>query len=291
MRLSDGVEMKGAGSDVGGVAMNVVAFVIDRRSSKQTPSSSVVESDSGLENLLLSCVGSLCIRHSIHNRHSLHPNQLLEIDDSRFIPIRVLETSNEIRSIRITGKESTGGGGRRRVNVDEDRMFGRLDNRVGVFPQSMSMREQRTIPIESILRNVEYHLSRATVRRDGLESGDEIFLYTPNSDYSSRFLSDSEVDKGDILVEEVERGIEAGFSKGSRASEEIRKGRFGRGSAGRWLEGDAVDQLGGDIESVFLLVVSEDTARCEGEERFGSSRECIFRNKGLESENQLDVPR
>ena len=290
MRLSDGMKMEGAGLHVGCIAVDGESFVVEWRRADEAPSSSIVESDHRLEHLLLSCVGSLRIRYCIDDGYSLDSDKLLEIDDSHLVSIRVLQTSHEIRSVRIAGEESTGGGSGRRVDIDEDGVLGRFDDRVGVLPQSVSMREQRAIPVESILRDVEHHLARTAVRGDRLERGDEIFLHSSDSNDSSRFLSDSEIDKRDVLVEEVERGVEARLSKGAEAGvgEEGAECGFGGGDgAGRRFEGDAVDELGGDIESVFLLVVREDTAGSEGEKRFWGSRERVFRDKSLQWMDEL----
>lgn len=174
----------------------------------------------------------------------------------------MLQTADKVRSVGVAGEESTGSRSGRRIDVDEDGMFGRFDDRVGVLPQSVSVREERSVPVESILRHVENHLSRAAVRRHWLQSGDEVFLHPSDSNDSSRFFPNSKIDEGDVLVEEVDGGVESRFSERSRRSEEGRKGSFG---GARWrFERDTVNELGGDVQCVFFLVVCEDAARCEG---------------------------
>jgi hypothetical protein len=248
----------------------------------------IIERDHRLELLVPSlALDFFPIPDRIAYRDSLDADELLKVNNTRLVPIRMLETPREHGSIRIRGEESTRRRRRCRVDVDEDRVLRRFDDGVGVLCESVTVGKEGAGPRLAVLGDEEDHLawnSSCATRRVWLESYDEELLHSSYPNDSRRGLANAQVDVRVVLVEKVGRRVESRFAstdwgeEGSSLGVRSRRGR---------VEGDAVDEGLGDVEAVLSLVVGKHASRDGCEEKFRWSREGVCRVECLQCTRQL----
>lgn len=101
------------------VALDLLALVIYRGRLDEVPASTyatiisaqhlkraaglltVVEGDLRLEMLLLSSLNSLGVADRVDDGHSLHTDQLLEVDNAHLVAVGVLERADEESAVRV----------------------------------------------------------------------------------------------------------------------------------------------------------------------------------------------
>lgn len=234
-------------------------------------------------------------RSDVHDRvddgDALDADNLLKVDDPVPVAVRVLEAPHKVGPVRVAREERARRGTRRRVDVDEDRVLGALDDRVGVLAQAVAVRELGAGPRRAVFRHVEDHLAcsaraaRPALGGRRLERRDEVLLHASDADDTTGLATNAEVDVGAVLVEEVGRRVQARFPERARgaAAEEGRDGvlegrarggvrRLRRGGLVRGTEDERVGHGRGEV----LLVVGKDAARGVGEEGLGRRRKGVL---------------